>query len=226
MKLKRTVKKFLFIMRHGSFQLKKPKLIRGSFSQAGQESMAAYFSDYSNFGCYLEVGSGHPKQINNTYLLETHYQWKGLGVELNPELVSNYRELRKNPVVLADATNLNYLELLRNHDFPNRIDFLQIDIDPSSQSLAALKALPLDEYRFSVITFEHDLYKNSSNESIADESREILQKEGYCLIFKNVKFLNGAFEDWYVDPAVVSAKKIKDFKNNNIEYWKNFRLLF
>ena len=35
-----------------------------------------------------------------------------------------------------------------------QIDYLSLDIDPSEATLAALKKLPLDDYRFSVITYE------------------------------------------------------------------------
>ena len=35
-------------------------------------------------GYFLEIGSNDPININNSYLLETKYDWKGIMVEYNP----------------------------------------------------------------------------------------------------------------------------------------------
>ena len=49
--------------------------------------------------------------------------------------------------------------LFLRKNYPKQIDYLSLDIDPSEATLAALKKLPLDEYRFSVITYETEVYR-------------------------------------------------------------------
>ena len=79
---------------------------------------------------------------------------------------------------------------------------LQLDIDPAEGTLNALKVLPLDDYRFSVITYETDVY--SVGADIQDEQIEILESHGYQLVSKNVKCEGNPYEDWWIDPAIVS----------------------
>ena len=70
-------------------------------------------------------------------------------------------------------------------------------------------ALPLDEVRFSVITFETDLYE--SGERIRKLSREKFKKYGYKLIAADVCNLNNPFEDWYVDPFFIDLSIYKKY---------------
>ena len=85
-----------------------------------------------------------------------------------------------------------------------------MDIDPAEGTLAALKKLPLDDYRFSVITYETDVY--SSGADIQDEQIEILESYGYQLVSKNVKCEGNPYEDWWVDPAIVSEDRWKPYR--------------
>ena len=74
-----------------------------------------------------------------------------------------------------------------------------------------LKALPLDDYRFSVITYETDVY--SSGADIQDEQIEILESHaGYQLVIKNIKNEGNPFEDWWIDPNIISEEKWKPYK--------------
>jgi hypothetical protein len=80
---------------------------------------------------------------------------------------------------------------------------LQIDIDSapgdctSAQGLLALIQVPLNEYRFSVITFEHDMIDNPKNKTVRDAQREILLSLGYVLVVQL------SYEDWWIDPKVI-----------------------
>jgi hypothetical protein len=58
-----------------------------------------------------------------------------------------------------------------------------------------LKALPLDEYTFSCVTFEHDRYWYG--DSVMHESREIFASHGYELKKADVACPHGPYEDWY-----------------------------
>jgi hypothetical protein len=80
---------------------------------------------------------------------------------------------------------------------------LQLDIEPSANTYEALLSIPFDEYKFRVITYEHDHYVDVS-ESYRDKSREYLTKMGYQLVVTNVaEDDESAFEDWWVHPDLV-----------------------
>ena len=76
--------------------------------------------------------------------------------------------------------------------------------------IADLKVLPLEDYRFSVITYETDVY--SSGADIQDEQIQILESHGYQLVAKNVKCEGNPYEDWWVDPNVVDRAIIDKLK--------------
>ena len=101
----------------------------------------------------------------------------------------------------------DYLKHFQDNGFPKQIDYLQLDIEPAYQTLAALNQIPLTEYRFSVITYEHDLYADLANKEIKEESVRILSSLGYELLVENVN--DGSpdriFEDWWIDAQVIGS---------------------
>jgi hypothetical protein len=166
--------------------------------------------DEKQDGFYVEIGAFESKKTNNTYLLETEFNWTGVAFEWLEEPAKNYNQYRKNPCIKADATTFDYLGYFVSNNFPKQIDYLQVDIDPPRDTLNSLKKLPLDEYRFSTITFEHDLY--AGNQDVKEEQKELLSSLGYVLAFENVKvyvpgYPDREFEDWWIDPAVVAEEK-------------------
>ena len=189
---------------------------KGSNAQSDQESFVLNMLNWKTNGYYLEIGAFDPFITSNTSCLETEFAWSGIGVEIREECVINFKT-RKNPCIAADATTINYLELLKQHNAPKRIDYLQIDIDPPMNNLLVLQAMPLEEYRFSVITFEHDLYLDEQNKFVKDTARNIFEDYGYKLVVENVKHEWRAFEDWYVDPSVISEDLWGSIISNNID---------
>jgi SAM-dependent methyltransferase len=188
-----------------------------SNSEAGQESFVLNMLDEKRDGWYLEIGAFASKKTSNTWLLETNYDWKGWAFEFVGEYVREYNDNRQNFCYTADATIFPYKDALDQAGWPKQIDYLQLDIEPASNTLLALKQLPLDEYRFSVITFEHDLYFSPENAAVKQEQKEILESHGYVLAVENVKvdapgWPLREFEDWWVDPLVVPEEKYKDIK--------------
>jgi hypothetical protein len=178
-----------------------------SFTQSS-DSFALNILNYKTDGYYVEMGSADPIVGNTTYRMETDYSWKGVGFELNEEHAKQYNFVRKNPCLVADATKFNYLKYFEQNNFPKQIDYLQIDIespidyngrslDPIGQPLNGLIALPLSQYRFTVISFEHDTILHYKNASMRDAQREILNNLGYSLVAKI------GHEDWWVDPNVI-----------------------
>jgi len=173
--------------------------------QANQDSFVLNALKEKRNGYYVEIGSNDPIAWNNTYILETEYDWDGVGFELKQGLVDHYNDVRKNKCVVADATQFDYLSYFKENNLPKQIDYLQLDIEPAHQTLTALKKLPLDQYRFSVITYEHDLYADPNNEAIKEESKIILSGLGYKLAVENVHdgMPSRVFEDWWIDPSVI-----------------------
>lgn len=178
-----------------------------TYSQAGQDDFVVEMLRGKKRGTYVEIGSNHSQHNNNTYLLEKEYGWKGISFEIDKGFQEEFNANRINRCILADATTYDYKTLFEALELPHQIDYLQVDIDPAYQSLRALQALPLHDYRFSVITFEHDLY--AGNQEVKDAQKEILFSLGYQLARENVT--DGKpekpFEDWWIDPFFAGDSK-------------------
>ena len=184
--------------------------IENNWSQSMQDMFVLSMLDGKRNGVYVEIGADQPRVISNTYLLENNFDWSGVSFELDADKVAFFNTIRKNKCICEDATLYDYRSLFEERDYPKQIDYLQLDIDPAEGTLRALKALPLDDYRFSVITYETDVY--SSGADIQDEQIEILESHGYQLVAKNVKCEGNPYEDWWIDPAVVSEDVWKPYK--------------
>ncbi len=171
-----------------------------SKSSSLQESFALSMTQGKRNGFYVELGSADPYEESNTWLLESKFGWKGLSLEIDQALAEKYNSSdRANKCINYDALTFDYLTYFRKNEFPKTIDFLQIDIDghDKGKCLLALLALPMLQYRFSVITIEHDLAQNYKRASMRDAQREILSSLGYKLIGQTLS------EDWWIDPQSV-----------------------
>jgi hypothetical protein len=166
-------------------------------------------------GHYVELGAAHYSDGNNTYLLEKDYDWNGVSFEIVDSMREEFNLNRKNPC-LGDALSFNYIKYFEENNFPKQIDFLQVDIDAGYDNtgrpvgnahwtLQGLLAVPLNTYRFTVITFEHDANMYWRNESIRDAQREILDSFGYSLVSRSIH------EDWWVDPNVIEHGEYRKF---------------
>lgn len=112
---------------------------------------------------------------------------------------------QKNLALQADALNFDFQRELEELSAPARIDYLSLDIDPVRNTSQVLSKLPHEYYRFSVITFEHDRYRNG--DEYINRSRALLRSMGYQLVVENLNLFGKDFEDWWVDPAVVPELK-------------------
>lgn len=173
-------------------------------SQAGQDIFVLTMLGWKRNGTYLEIGAAHPDLHNNTCLLSDEFGWTGLSVEIDRGYAPLWESRRPNDdIIFADVLTMPILP-----DPTGRIDYLQVDIDPATASLACLKRLPHDKMRFSVITFEHDFYLNDGE--VRNESRQFLSGLGYVLAVPDVTvvypFGSGQavpYEDWWIDPQTV-----------------------
>jgi hypothetical protein len=195
-------------------------------SQAGQDKFILNVLNQKRDGYFLEIGSNHPVNINNTYLLESRYNWKGVMVEYEHSFLSLYQQYRPNSIhVINDATQVDYKSVFETNNFPFSLDYLQIDLEAiNGSTLMALQNLHaniFDTYKFATITFEHDVYHtNFGNTRLV--SRDIFKNRGYVCVFEDISCDGNAFEDWYVHPELVDMNYVnKLIENNKKNYISN-----
>ena len=178
-----------------------------TFSQVGQDQFVLEMLNKKKNGIYVEIGAYHSRDISNTYLLERDYDWTGVSFEIVQDRVNEFNKNRKSKCYAVDATVFDYKKLFDELNLPKQIDYLQVDVEPAANSLMALLALPLKEYRFSVITFEHDLYESPDHIHVKNQQKRTLMKLGYELIKENVDHEGRIFEDWWIDPSCVILER-------------------
>jgi hypothetical protein len=164
-------------------------------------------------GTYVEIGAADPYYGSNSALLEEHFNWSGISIEILEDEVNKFKEQRSNPIYLGDATKINYSKFFKEYKLGNKIDYLQLDCEPPSTTYDILTMMPFDEYKFAVITFEHDYYADTT-EKYRDLSREYLTSKGYELVVSNISPNDDCpYEDWWVHPDLVDKNIIKKLKS-------------
>ncbi len=174
-------------------------------SQAGQDLFVLTMLNWKREGSYVELGANDPVRHSNTALLAGEFGWKGVSYELDPQYAGAWKVRRfRDDFRIADATTIQI-------DAPTgRIDYLSVDLDPPEASLAALENALKFGVRFSVITFEHDVWRG--DDRVRFFSRKLLEEHGYKLAVPDVRVRVEwpnmgpeplPFEDWHVDPQVV-----------------------
>ena len=184
--------------------------VKFNYSQSMQDMFVLMALDGKRQGVYVELGADLPRIINNTYLLETEFDWAGVSFEYDAEKVAFFNTIRRNKCICTDATTFDYKLLFEERNYPKQIDYLQLDLDPAEGTLAALKHLPLDDYRCTAITYETDVYRAGAD--VQDEEIEYLKSYGYELVVRNVANEGNPYEDWWVDPNVVDRAIIDKLK--------------
>ena len=194
-----------------------------SHSQALQDLFVLSILGQKQNGYFVEIGSNHPIIDNNTYFLETVYNWKGLMVEYDKSFEESYVAIRPNSIYeLKDARLVDYKGILDKNNFPSNIDYLQIDLDVDNKStldvLDLLEKTCFDKYKFATVTFEHDIYRGDYFNT-RELSREIFKKRGYEIVFSDVSVFNEGifcqFEDWYVHPDLVDMNYVNKIRSDN-----------
>jgi len=180
-----------------------PKSNSGSL----QEPFVLNILNEKTNGYYVEIGSGPPIEHSNTYLLETEFMWNGLGLDIKKSKVDSYNKVRRNKAIQADSSQFNFIKYFEENNFPKQIDYLQVDVDsqPDYVTLKTLLNLPLNQYRFSVITFEHGDFENYKNHKVRDISREIFNMYNYQLVVEEFG------EDFWVDVTAVDRSEFSKY---------------
>jgi SAM-dependent methyltransferase len=190
--------------------------IKENSSEAFQDIFVLSLLDGKFGGTYLEIGSGDPEYGNNTLLLEKSFGWTGVAIDADQKYSDSYNLKRKNKCFCRDARHIDYAGFLKDLSFPKEIDYLQLDCDPPEVTYEILLALPLKEYKFAVITYEHDAYCDDTN-SFQEKSADYLAKCGYKRIVANVAPDNHRnYEDWWVHPDLVDESRFEVFANRDM----------
>lgn len=198
--------------------------------QAQQDCFVLHCLKHKRNGTYVEIGSRDYKDINNTYLLETEYDWRGFMVEYDTSFLPSYILNRPNSYYLMmDATTINFKRQFEKYNFPKNIDYLQLDLEADNRStlttLENLDSQVMNDYKFAVVTFEHDIYRGDFFNT-RQVSRAIFQKHGYVRVFSDISNDNYSdapnrympFEDWYVHPDLVDMNYINRIKRDEGMY--------
>jgi hypothetical protein len=157
-------------------------------------------------GSFIEVGSSHWKNNNNTYILEKEFGWHGVGIEIQEHFVESYNANRTSRCIHGDALTFKWDEYLEKNNFPKTIDFLQIDVDdivPNSNLLAFLN-IPLSRYQFNIICVENIANIDLKYVGSRDAQREILYANGYVLIASLFT------DDWWIHSSLNDYPMIYD----------------
>jgi hypothetical protein len=195
-----------------------------SRSQVGQDVFVLSMLKGKTNGRYVEIGANDPQVINNTCSLEKNYNWTGISLDVQQWCKDYFDNQRSNPILLQDATTVDYTEIFRNLGWTDPvIDYASVDIEPSIATYHALVKLLDSGYKCSVITFEHANYLDDTR--TREKSREFLTNLGYDLLVPDIRILPDKyeFEDWWVHPALVDMTHVEQFRSTS-EYifWKKY----
>lgn len=210
------------------YKFNESEKIESNYSQVFQDMFVLSMLNGKRNGTFLEIGGATPYERNNTALLEEKFNWTGLSIELNDAFVSQYKAERPTTkIVHADALSIDYNKLLSENFTSNSIDYLQLDIEPAKNTYECMLKIPFDEYKFAVITYEHDYYVDVTR-SYREKSREFLSNKGYILIANDISPDGKSnFEDWWVHPDLIDSKIINVMKSvsNNTQHVKEYMLM-
>lgn len=156
----------------------------GYQGQLLQDKIALHLLDHKKNGTFLDIGCQHPMKINNTACMELNHGWSGLAMDIDCSFSEEWATHRpRTKFICGDALTVDWEALLQEHGMPNVIDFLSMDLEPPPLTLEAMKRFPFDKYRFNVIAYEHDGYRNYTIDGIGirDVSRRLFSSHGYVL---------------------------------------------
>jgi hypothetical protein len=165
-----------------------------------------------NGGFYVDIGAGDgffdPNGGNSLFLEENG--WNGILIEGDIKRHEYSKQHRKGISIHAMIPDKTIKSILIENQCPKVIDYISIDIEPSS--LIALYNFPFEDFSFKFLTFEHDLYTSPDNEEQKRESHRILKSMGYVCMADNVSVPHSYFEyfeDWWINPSFFSKEFIE-----------------
>lgn len=193
-----------------------------SYSQCGQDLFVTNVLKQKK-GKFLDLGCYLPVKINNTFLLEQN-GWTGVSVDIID--YSEEWKVRKTPFIHKDCFEIDYTTFLPNHYDDKIIDYLSLDMEVVGERYKLLQKLLETDYKFKVITIEHDAHigpKFVVNEQIPQ--RELLNNSGYILVCSDVSqkdYPLSFYEDWWVNKEFFNEEEIQSWKSDKLSCDKIF----
>lgn len=200
--------------------------IERNYSESYQDMFILTMLNGKKNGTYLEIGGANPFYGNNTALLEKEFGWTGVSLDIEQQFVDAFAKERKNPCLLKDATTIDYNRFLSGLDFPQNIDYLQLDCDPPDVTYKILLSMPFEKYKFAVITYEHDYYCDTSK-SFREKSRKYLESFGYVRVVGDIapdEWRN--YEDWWIHPDLINPSILQQMLDTTAETKKAEKYMF
>ena len=194
-------------------------------SQAGQDVFVRHVTA-GRKGTYLDIGSFRPTYHNNTRSLEME-GWTGLSIDYQ-NFFDEFKQKRTNPFLCADMTTIDWDSTMEQFPFLKEpVDYISFDVDDATRT--SFDRFPFDKIKFATMTIEHDQYRVGTG--LRDHLREKLNSLGYVLVCGDVVMPDGerddekygAFEDWWVNPALVDMEKAELIRSNNITFLEIFK---
>lgn len=182
-----------------------------SYSQISQDIFVLnFFGRKASYFLDLGCGDGNSYPCGNNTLLLEQNGWDGLSIDIDSNAVNSFNATRKTKALAFDLANSDLKKILDENQCPKVIDYLSFDVDEVSETVLA--KLPLNDYVFRFVTFEHNAYiPNQYYRTLKANANKILSESGYQILIDNVILENhGAVEDWYVhaESTVDLTKKV------------------
>jgi hypothetical protein len=154
-------------------------------SEIGQDRAVLEFLGVKYNGTFVDIGCDKPISISNTFLFEATFNWRGIGIDIK-DSVDNGGETWKSHRpqtchVVADALTLDYEKLFQEQNMPTTIDLLSLDLEPPDLTLECLYKLPLKKYKFNMVVYEVDEYREGGKRR-AELSRKHMADNGYLFL--------------------------------------------
>ena len=191
------------------------------YSQAGQDEWVDTFFKSKKNGYFLDIGAYDGVHLSNTYYLENELGWDGLCIDADTDV---YKDLNKNRnckkinIAISNKSGISNFsqagvsgriseegnmevnttsidKILIEFNCPKIIDYISLDVEGHEYNV--LEMFPFSEYKFILMTVEHNLYLGSDVNK--KKINEILTKNGYSIYRENVEHMGYQFEDWYIN---------------------------
>jgi FkbM family methyltransferase len=78
-------------------------LMRGSFSQLGEDAVLAWIFESRRDGFYVDVGCHHPFRYSNTAMLHLFSNWRGINIDVDERAIAIFNQARPRDVNICAA---------------------------------------------------------------------------------------------------------------------------
>jgi hypothetical protein len=196
--------------------------ISHNYAESDQDIFVLSMLNGLHNGTYLELGAGWPEHVSNTALLERQFGWSGVSLDYVDDYPEMWRAAGRKSFVQGNGQTVDFGQLLRT--MPAVIDYLSVDCDPGAITFEILQRVPFDQYKFKIITFEHE--NHCEGPAIKIASRKFLLDLGYVLVANNISAHGIAcdYEDWYAHPDLIDAERIQSHLcvDDSVKFYKTY----